>query len=55
MTLDEFNAGTQAARNAYAADMAVQNGHCAVCKVNRRDGTGRRRCRGCRSARRTET
>lgn len=48
-TLAAFNADTERAKNAYAADTAVQNGLCAVCQVQRKDGR-MRRCWRCRRA-----
>lgn len=46
-SLDEYNADIMAARAAYAADMAVESGMCAVCKVRRIDAP-RRKCWSCR-------
>lgn len=48
-SLAAFNADTEAAKNAYAADMAVQNGLCAVCQTSKKDGH-MRRCSRCRRA-----
>lgn len=36
--LAAYNTDVQAAREAYAADMAVQNGLCAECKTRKKDG-----------------
>jgi hypothetical protein len=46
-TLAAYTADVEAARNAYAADMAVQIGLCAVCQTRQRDGR-HRRCWTCR-------
>lgn len=46
-SLDAYNADIIAAREAYNADMAVQNGLCAECKTRNRDGR-HRTCRTCR-------
>jgi hypothetical protein len=56
-SLDDYNADVIAAREAYAADEAVRNGLCAVCKERRRHNSGHklsRRCWECRRARRRE-
>jgi hypothetical protein len=47
--LDAYNADIEKARNAYAADMAVQQGLCAVCQTSKKDGH-MRRCGRCRRA-----
>lgn len=50
-TLAAYNADVEAARNAYAADMAVQDGLCGECKTRKRDKAGRKRlCTTCRRA-----
>lgn len=36
-SLEAYTADVERARDAYAADMAVQNGLCAVCKRRKRD------------------
>ena len=52
-TLAAYTADVEAARNAYAADMAVQNGLCAACQAKPKDGHSRR-CWSCRRAKITE-
>jgi hypothetical protein len=47
LSLDAYTADVIAAREAYAADMAVQNGLCAVCETRKKDGH-MRRCWKCR-------
>jgi hypothetical protein len=50
-SLDAYNADVTAAREAYAADMAVREGLCADCKWRKRDKAGRKRlCTTCRRA-----
>lgn len=47
--LAEYNRDTLAARHAYHADIAVQDGLCASCKWRKRDTAGRKRlCTTCR-------
>ena len=45
--IDEFNRDTLAARHAYHADIAVQDGLCGTCKTRKRDQR-RRLCWSCR-------
>lgn len=48
-SIDRFNAEALAARHAYHADIAVQDGLCASCKWRKRDTAGRKRlCTTCR-------
>lgn len=49
--LADYNADTLAARNAYRADTAVNDGYCGHCLRRKRD-QGRRICRTCRQMRR---
>lgn len=52
-SLEDYTADVKAARDAYAADMAVQQGLCATCRRNKRDDSGRghRECWTCRHER----
>lgn len=53
-SIEEYTAEVILARNAYAADMEVQEGRCEkACGRKREKSNGSRRCDACRKSRRS--